>query len=229
MNTDNLPNISGEEEPEVVVRARDELRRLRRIGVGGFLALVVVLIVLGFVGFAPFFLLPIVFWGFLALLGYEFFPLGRDASWARRVLKRWEEIRVDGAFDQLGAARDPRLESAGAMAGRIMADASADSHTKDVVELVMRRLRSALDDLRMLDLAEQAGGGNRTHQPDPDLHTLLEARIAGLTGALADVYRASLARDEGRVRRLVGQLEDLTHRLEAETDLEMFLESGPDR
>jgi len=228
MNADDVPTVSGEEEPDVVVRARGVLHRLRLIGVGGFVGLVLVLIGLGFSGFVPLFLLPLVFWGFLAFLGYEFHPLGRDASWARHVLKRWDEVRVDTAFDRLGAARDPRLEAAGAMVSRITADPVADAHTKTVVELVMGRLRSALEDLRMLGLAEQARGRGPDRRPDPQLRTLLEARIAELTGALADVYRASLARDEGRVRQVVGQLEDLAHRLEAEADLEMFLESGLD-
>ncbi len=229
VDADNLPMIDSDEEPDVVLEARGVLRRLRLIGAVGLLGLVFICVSLVLlVGLSSFVLLPILFWGFIAFAAYELYPLGGDASWARRVLKRWDEARVDRAFDQIGAASDPRLESAGAMAGRIVADPAADPHTKSVVGLVTQRLRSALDDLRMLDLAEQADGPHRRARPDPELRTLLDARIAGLMGALSDVYRACLARDEARVRELVGNLEDLTHRLEAEAEIETFLEPGPD-
>ncbi|MCG6987533.1 MAG: hypothetical protein LJF06_05085 [Gemmatimonadetes bacterium] len=230
MNDENLPALPPDSDPEVVEEARRTLGRLRLIGVGGFAGLVALaFILLAASPFAPFFLLPLLVWGFVALVIYEIFPIGRNASWARRVLKRWDELRVDRAFDQLGAARDPRLESAAAMAARITADPATGDHTKGVVALVLRRLRSAMDDLRLLDLANQSPGAGGTTRPDPELRIQLEARIAALTGALADVYRASLARDEARVRELAGHLEDLTHRLEAEAEVEGLLESGPDK
>lgn len=229
MTDENLPTLPPDSDPEVVDEARRALRRLRLIGAGSFAGLVALVFALTFTTpFAPLFLIPFLVWGFVALIVYEIFPIGRNASWARRVLKRWDELRVDRAFDQLGAARDPRLESAAAMAARITADPATGDHTKGVVDLVLRRLRSALDDLRLLDLADRSPGAGGTARPDPELRIQLEARIAALTGALADVYRASLARDEARVRELVGHLEDLTHRLEAEAEVEELLESGPD-
>lgn len=227
MSDENLPAPLPDHEPDVVEEARSALRRLRLIGGGAFLGLLVLLYaIFAVLDIVPVFMLPIVVWGFIGLVAYEIFPIGGDASWARRVLKRWDQIRVDRAFDELGAASDPRLESAAAMAARITADPAAGDHTKGVVELVMRRLRSALDDLRLLDLAERSPGSARGGGPAPDLRTQLEARIAALNGALADVYRASLARDEARVRELIGNLEDLTHRLEAEADVETLLGDG---
>ncbi len=227
MSDENLPVPPLDAEPDVVEEARDVLRRLRGIGGGTFLGLVVLLYVMASVlQFSGFFLLPFVVWGSVAFVAYEIYPLGRNASWARRVLKRWDEIRVNRAFDELGAASDPRLESAAAMAARITADPSAGDHTKGVVTLVLQRLRSALDDLRLLGLAERGPDAGPGVRPTPDLRTQLEARIAALNGALADVYRASLARDEARVRELIGNLEDLTHRLEAEADVETLLGDG---
>jgi hypothetical protein len=144
---EDLPVVPPEQDPDVVGEAHHVLRRLRAVGAVSFVALIILLAsVLLTVGLPVFFLIPIAAWAFVAFVAYEIFPLGQNASWARRVLKRWDDVRVDRAFDQIGAASDPRLEAAGAMAARIAADPAADRHTKSGVELVIRLSPGDFDD-----------------------------------------------------------------------------------
>ena len=212
-------------EPDVVVEARRALRRARIVGgsaiVGVFLALGAVL---ALTLDTPLLALGLINWGVLLLVGYEIYPVGRDASWARRVLKRWDELRSDRAFEELAAAPDPRMRSARAMAARIVADASADSQTRAIVEAVLDDLHSALSDVRTLEQARVAAGDPADEASDPELRTALDAGIARLTGSLAEAYRAVVASDSMALRDTLLRMEDITRRVEADAEVRALLE-----
>jgi hypothetical protein len=86
------------------------------------------------------------------------FPPGARTRWARRVLHRWETLRLDEALPLPVGDRDPRLRAAEAIAERIQAHPLIDSDSSQAVSHLMARVRIAVHDLGSLDLLEEGSG-----------------------------------------------------------------------
>jgi hypothetical protein len=129
-------------------------------------------------------------------------PLGRRVGMARRILRRWEEIRTDRVL-RPPPREDPRVRAARMMADRIVADPASSVDMEDVVDFT--------------------SGASPAVASAADLRTDLEVRIARLLSGLAELHRALVVREAVSVRAGISDLRDLLAQLQAENEVELML------
>lgn len=165
------------------------------------------------------YLLPVSF----GAAGIIVYPLGKGIGRARRILRRWEEIRTERALMAPPHA-DPRVRAAEMLAERIREHPRSGHETLELVRRLVYELESAVADLSAVEAAHRARD-KTTDAPDP--RTDLELRIARLLSGLGELHHALVLRDDVRVRAEMGELQDLLGRLHAESDVEALLGRGP--
>jgi hypothetical protein len=146
-------------------------------------------------------------------------PLGRRVGMARRILRRWEEIRTDRVL-RPPPREDPRVRAARMMADRIVADPASTVDVEDVVLRIVAQIEVAVTDLRTIDFTS---GASPAVPLAADLRTDLEVRIARLLSGLAELHRALVVREAVSVRAGISDLRDLLAQLQAENEVELML------
>ncbi|MGH7500823.1 MAG: hypothetical protein ACREL7_03615 [Longimicrobiales bacterium] len=150
-------------------------------------------------------------------------PLGRQVGRARRILRRWEEIRTDRVL-QPPAREDPRVRAGRMLAGRIIEHPSATAETEDVVTRILAQLEAAVADMGVLEITRQAG---EPSTPVVEVTTDLEVRIARLLSGLGELHRALVVRESSLVQAEINELRDLLNQVHAETEVELLLRGVP--
>lgn len=164
---------------------------------------------------------------FLAVLTVLFLaPVTREPRLAREVLRRWDRLRVERALESSGIAGDPRLEVAESMADRVLRHPSVDQRVRDATSSLVSKLQVVLRDLRRVEYLTDAHGALAQREMTrsiSDLQDLLDARAAELLGQLAEIHRTVVLRDASALARVVSNVEELVHELEAEREVERLL------
>jgi len=150
-------------------------------------------------------------------------PLGRRVGMARRILRRWEEIRTDRVL-RPPPREDPRVQAARMMADRIVADPASTVDVEDVVLRIVAQIEVAVTDLRTIDFTNVVSPAVVSAA---DLRTDLEVRIARLLSGLAELHRALVVREAVSVRAGISDLRDLLAQLQAENEVELMLRGDP--
>lgn len=151
------------------------------------------------------------------------YPLGKGIGRARRILRRWEEIRTELALMAPPHA-DPRVRAANMLADRIREHPRSGPETLDVVRRLGYELESAVADLSAVEAARHA---NEKADDATDSRTGLELRIARLLSGLGELHHALTLRDDVRVKAELGELQDLLGQLHAEVEVEALLGRAP--
>lgn len=207
--------------PEAVEEAEATLQSYRvRLGATWFGGVVASLVTASqWLGLYPAETLPWLIWPSAIVGGLLIHPLGRQVGLARRILRRWEEIRTDRVL-RPPPREDPRVQAARMMACRIVDDPSSTADIEDVVSRIVAQIEVAVSDLRTIDLTREASAAAVSAA---DLRTDLEVRIARLLAGLAELHRALVVREAISVRTGIAELRDLLAQLHAENEVELLL------
>jgi hypothetical protein len=207
--------------PPAVEEAEDTLWNYRiRLSLGWFGAVTACLVGgtqwLGFYGSE---ILPYLAGPTAAVAGLLVYPLGGNAGLARRVIRRWNEIRTEKVLQPPPQA-DPRVRAAIMLADRIGED-PAGADVAEIADRLVRQLSSAVADLAAVEAT------TRTKTPPPaaaaDSRTDLEVRIARLLSGLAELHGALMLRGSGDVAVEMKELRELLAQLHAEAEVEALL------
>lgn len=220
--------VPGEEPPDrprVVDEAHEVLGSysFQLLGVAGGVA------ALWSVAVAVFELPVPLMWALVALASVAFLwfvPVTREPRLAREVLRLWDRLRVERALESAGVSGDPRLEVAESLADRIVRHPGVDARVRDAATSLLSKLRFALRDLRRVEYLADAR--TTLDQRDStrsisDLQDLLDARVAGVLGQLAELHATVVLRDAQSLERVMERVDDLVHELEAEREVERLL------
>jgi hypothetical protein len=227
---DVVPGEDPPDRPRVVDEAHEVLTAYswQLLGTGG--AVVVAWVAATFFGASVPPLWPLLALVLIALLFLV--PVTREPRLAREVLRRWDRLRVERALESSGIGGDPRLEVAEAMADRVLRHPSVDRRVRDAATALLAKLRLALRDLRRVEYlsdARVALSQREMVRSISDLQDLLDARVAEMLGQLAELHRTVVLRDAASLERVVGNVENLVHELEAEREVERLISDAESR
>jgi hypothetical protein len=158
-------------------------------------------------------------------------PVTRAAKLAREVLRRWDELRVERALAESGAASDPRIEVAEAMAHRIVRHPTVQPGVRQTAEALVQRLHVLLADLRRVEWLARSTSldRDRSQRSVSDLQDVLDARAASVVAQLAELHRTVVLRDAAAIERAVTSVRELLANLEAEDEVERLLAEAEHR
>jgi hypothetical protein len=212
------------EPPGAVEEAEATLQSYRiRLGAGWFSGMAASLVTATqWLGFYPSEILPWLIPPSLLAATLLVHPLGRQVNRARRILRRWDEIRTDRVL-QPPPREDPRVRAARMMAARISEHPSATIEMEDVVVRIVTQLEAAVADLQAVDLTRQASGSSISAEVKTDL----EVRIARLLSGLGELHHALVVREASHVITEMHELRDLLTHVHAETEVELLLRGVP--
>lgn len=214
------------DKPPIVVEAEHTLRDYRRnvakywgIAAGGLMLVAVPL-----AGpLAPVVVLSLGFWPSLAAAALAVHPVGRRADRARTVLKKWTELKTEGALAREVQAPDPRLDVAARMVERVLEHPSTPHEAAEVVSRTERHLRSAVADLSTIGIRRRLEGPTAAIS---DVEADLELRIARMLSALGELHQSVVGQDLTEVQVHLSQLRDLVDLARAAADVEELLNPG---
>lgn len=159
-------------------------------------------------------------------------PMAREPRLAREVIRRWDDLRVERALDAAGVGDDPRLEVARSMAERVLRHPSVEERVRETTRALVHRLDVVLKDLRrvewLMEGPSRPADRHRTRAVS-DLLDVLDARVAGILGQIAEIHRTVVLRDALALERALDSVDDLLLDLEAEQEVDRLLAGAEPR
>lgn len=159
-------------------------------------------------------------------------PMAREPRLAREVIRRWDDLRVERALDAAGVGDDPRLEVARSMAERVLRHPSVEERVRETTRALVHRLDVVLKDLRrvewLMEGPSRPADRHRTRAIS-DLLDVLDARVAGILGQIAEIHRTVVLRDALALERALDSVDDLLLDLEAEQEVDRLLAGAEPR
>lgn len=209
------------EPPAIVGEAEAYLNRKRRrwgIGLGAFTLALPPLAML-----SPLVLPASLFLGAAAATGASvFLPPGFRTLWAKRVLRRWEEIQMTQSLPGPGEERDPRLSVAELIVARICAASAVDGDAQLRVRRILDHIRKATQDLQIAAMLEEVDPAplSRKHSRE-----LAEGRLEAHLRQLDELLHVVIKHEETGETQDRADLDEILTRLLAEYDVERMLGS----
>lgn len=163
--------------------------------------------------------------GVLLLLFHH--PPARSLRKARAIVRRWDEVEVEGALEAGGNASDPRVRIAEQMARRIVRHPTADAAVKESAAELYTAIRRTAQDRRTLEVVDQAARWRHrdeaTERSLSDALDFIASREGELLSSLEQLHRAVISRDADLAERIRNLSTSLLQRARAEAELERWL------
>lgn len=199
------PNV---EKPDAVTEAEKAIRRwgltLAGTWTAGTIAYWVALL-----EFGQFF--PIQWWFIflVTLVALFFFPPIRGPRNSRELLRRWDDLEIQGILEEGGVSPDPKVRVAAEMAQRVAGHPNSDPTIRQVASDLLSSLRRTAQDRRTIRLLQQSGAWGDLGTRERTLSDVLDfvsAREGELLASLEKLHRAMVRRDAVQCRQRRGRL-----------------------
>lgn len=157
-------------------------------------------------------------------------PPARGLRKARAIVRKWDEVEVQGALEAGGAASDPRVRIAEQMARRVVRHPTAEAAVKESAAELYRAIRRTAQDRRTLEVVDEAARWRRRDEAAErslsDARDFVASREGELLSSLEQLHRAVISRDADLADEIRTLAASLLERARAEADLERWLEGG---